>query len=171
LECFGTALPAELKTQRQRFQSPTSVCWLSTPFAKLNSLTDALTTLANRKHFDKTLSSAVAQHNVDGQKFSLFLCDIDHFKQFNDTFGHLTGDRVAHRLIVFDRLRDGNQGSLRRDARRVAPARGSEFLARGIITARPIRQSRLRDLWRLGERSESPVPSGRASNNHGLAQT
>jgi diguanylate cyclase len=61
---------------------------------RAESMTDALTTLANRKHFDKALDSAVAQYRSDGQAFSLLLCDVDHFKQFNDTFGHLTGDRV-----------------------------------------------------------------------------
>ena len=61
---------------------------------RAESLMDSLTAVANRKHFDKMLESAVAQYGRDVQPFSLIMCDIDHFKHFNDTFGHQTGDRV-----------------------------------------------------------------------------
>ncbi len=61
---------------------------------RAESVTDPLTALANRKHFNSMLDEAVAQYACDGQPLSLLLCDIDHFKKFNDTFGHPTGDRV-----------------------------------------------------------------------------
>jgi len=63
------------------------------------SLTDPLTSLANRKGFDQTLDRAIAHSAVSGEPLSLMLTDIDHFKKFNDTFGHLTGDQVL-RLVA-----------------------------------------------------------------------
>ncbi|MHB8287150.1 MAG: GGDEF domain-containing protein [Caulobacteraceae bacterium] len=59
-----------------------------------DSMTDALTNLANRKAFDEGLASAVAQADEAGQPLSLCIIDIDHFKRFNDTWGHQTGDQV-----------------------------------------------------------------------------
>jgi diguanylate cyclase len=58
------------------------------------SLTDPLTQLANRKVFDTTLESAIAQARARNEPLSLMMTDIDHFKRFNDSFGHLTGDQV-----------------------------------------------------------------------------
>jgi diguanylate cyclase len=58
------------------------------------SLTDPLTQLANRKVFDTTLESAIAQARARNEPLSLMMTDIDHFKRFNDTYGHLTGDQV-----------------------------------------------------------------------------
>ncbi len=63
------------------------------------SLTDPLTTLANRKYFDETLPRHMAESLVTAEPLSLMLTDIDHFKNFNDTFGHLTGDQVL-RLVA-----------------------------------------------------------------------
>jgi diguanylate cyclase len=62
------------------------------------SLTDPLTSLANRKYFDQALDKALAQ-STSAEPVSLMLTDIDHFKKFNDTFGHLTGDQVL-RLVA-----------------------------------------------------------------------
>lgn len=62
------------------------------------SLTDPLTGIHNRKAFDQELSQAVEQTQKDGELLSLFMCDIDHFKAFNDTWGHQTGDQVL-RLV------------------------------------------------------------------------
>lgn len=56
------------------------------------SSTDALTGLKNRGHFDRVFSSAVVKAYRFGQPLSLLLLDIDHFKTFNDTYGHLVGD-------------------------------------------------------------------------------
>ncbi len=63
------------------------------------SLTDPLTSLANRKYFDQTLAKAIGDSAVKGEALSLVMTDIDHFKTFNDTFGHLTGDQVL-RLVA-----------------------------------------------------------------------
>ena len=65
---------------------------------RFESLTDELTTLANRKHFDQSIERIVAQSASSEEGFSLLLTDIDHFKKFNDTFGHQTGDQVL-RLV------------------------------------------------------------------------
>jgi diguanylate cyclase len=61
------------------------------------SLTDPLTGIANRKAFDAALESVMAR-GAD-EPVSLLLCDIDHFKKFNDTWGHQTGDQVL-RLVA-----------------------------------------------------------------------
>ncbi|WP_237154677.1 GGDEF domain-containing protein [Oryzibacter oryziterrae] len=65
---------------------------------RFESLTDELTTLANRKHFDQSIERFVAQSNEIKSPFTLLITDIDHFKNFNDTYGHQTGDQVL-RLV------------------------------------------------------------------------
>jgi diguanylate cyclase len=62
------------------------------------SLTDQLTDIPNRKAFDLELNQAVEWAHKHSEPLSLFMCDIDHFKNFNDTWGHQTGDQVL-RLV------------------------------------------------------------------------
>lgn len=59
-----------------------------------DSMTDALTSLANRKAFDEELEGACRAASAEGARLSLAVLDIDHFKRFNDTWGHQTGDQV-----------------------------------------------------------------------------
>lgn len=59
-----------------------------------DSRTDALTRVANRRAFDESLKKMTKEVGESGAPLSLILCDIDHFKLFNDTHGHLVGDRV-----------------------------------------------------------------------------
>jgi diguanylate cyclase len=66
---------------------------------RTESLTDPLTQLANRKFFDNMLEQAIADARVNNEPLSLLMTDIDHFKNFNDSFGHLTGDQVL-RLVA-----------------------------------------------------------------------
>jgi diguanylate cyclase len=62
--------------------------------ARAEALTDALTGVANRKLFDETLRLRKEEADAEKTELSLILCDIDHFKSFNDTWGHQTGDQV-----------------------------------------------------------------------------
>jgi len=66
---------------------------------RMESRIDPLTELANRKHFDETIDEAVRSSGQRGDSLSLLMIDIDHFKSFNDTFGHTTGDQVL-RLVA-----------------------------------------------------------------------
>ena len=61
---------------------------------KLEILTyqDGLTGLYNRRYFDKNLPIEISRHYRQKQPLSLMLCDIDHFKLFNDLYGHQQGD-------------------------------------------------------------------------------
>ncbi|MBC6980700.1 GGDEF domain-containing protein [Caulobacter sp. 17J80-11] len=59
-----------------------------------DAMTDALTNLANRKAFDEQLTRVCAEADEKGQPLTLAVVDIDHFKRFNDTWGHQTGDQV-----------------------------------------------------------------------------
>lgn len=66
---------------------------------RFESMNDELTTLANRKHFDQSIERACSMAVENDQPFSLLMTDIDHFKKFNDTWGHQTGDQVL-RLVA-----------------------------------------------------------------------
>ena len=63
------------------------------------SLTDPLTTLANRKYFDESLARHLLEATASNEPVTLMFTDIDRFKTFNDTYGHLTGDQVL-RLVA-----------------------------------------------------------------------
>jgi diguanylate cyclase len=66
---------------------------------RTESLTDPLTTLANRKYFEEAIKRLVDEAEAHDTPLSVILTDIDHFKKFNDTYGHLTGDQVL-RLVA-----------------------------------------------------------------------
>jgi diguanylate cyclase len=61
---------------------------------RTESLTDALTSLGNRKYFNMALEKSVAEAHAKTAPLSLLFADIDRFKNINDTFGHVVGDRV-----------------------------------------------------------------------------
>jgi diguanylate cyclase len=62
--------------------------------ARTESLTDGLTGLSNRRYFDEVFRMRVKEAQDHNQALSLIVVDIDHFKRFNDTWGHPTGDQV-----------------------------------------------------------------------------
>jgi diguanylate cyclase (GGDEF)-like protein len=57
-------------------------------------MSDPLTGLANRRSFDQALRTELRRATRAGHPLSLLMVDIDHFKRFNDTYGHLVGDDV-----------------------------------------------------------------------------
>ena len=60
----------------------------------VEAFTDKLTAIPNRRAFDHRIDELFDSYHDEGQVFSLLIIDIDHFKLFNDTHGHATGDRV-----------------------------------------------------------------------------
>ena len=71
----------------------------SLKIAEQRSNTDALTGLANRRSLDEFLRSAQIAAMEKGEALSVFMIDIDHFKKFNDNYGHQVGDQVL-RLVA-----------------------------------------------------------------------
>lgn len=89
---------------------------------KLLSETDGLTLIPNRRKFDTYLEEQWQLLSSRGNYLSLILCDVDYFKMFNDSYGHLAGDgclkRVAYAL----------SSALRNDNDLVARYGGEEFV-------------------------------------------
>jgi diguanylate cyclase (GGDEF)-like protein/PAS domain S-box-containing protein len=80
---------------------------------KLASLAtlDGLTGIANRRHFDERLEEEWARAKRDGTSLSLLLIDVDHFKKFNDQYGHPAGDaclRALARILAAQARRPGD---------------------------------------------------------------
>lgn len=71
-------------------------------FAELNArvFKDHLTGIGNRAYYDESLLRAIQQSERTQQPLALMLLDIDHFKQINDTFGHLKGDNVLQHFAA-----------------------------------------------------------------------
>jgi diguanylate cyclase (GGDEF)-like protein len=62
------------------------------------AITDSLTKLYNSRHFYTQIELEVDRSNRYGHPLALLLLDIDHFKEYNDTFGHLEGNKVLHAI-------------------------------------------------------------------------
>ncbi len=65
---------------------------------KRNAMIDGLTGLYNRRWIDDALPRFVQRYGRGGQPLTLLMIDIDHFKTFNDTYGHAMGDQVLVRV-------------------------------------------------------------------------
>ncbi|MFE1601205.1 GGDEF domain-containing protein [Methylobacterium sp. ID0610] len=88
-------LEARMRESREEIQSLHETL----EAVRVESLTDPLTGIGNRKLFEEVLRKAVEGAAAKAQPLSLIILDIDHFKRFNDVYGHLTGDRVL-RLVA-----------------------------------------------------------------------
>lgn len=62
------------------------------------SMTDSLTGMANHRFFTKSLDREIHRSKRYGTPLCLFMIDIDNFKPYNDTYGHLEGDRLLKSL-------------------------------------------------------------------------
>ncbi len=62
------------------------------------AITDGLTGLSNRRHFDSTLQGEYRRLSRSNEMMSVILFDIDFFKSFNDTYGHMAGDDCLRRV-------------------------------------------------------------------------
>jgi diguanylate cyclase len=82
-----------LETELQKSSEQVSELREQLDDVRKESLTDPLTGIANRKAFDGAMQTAMLAV-AEGEDISLLMCDIDHFKKFNDNWGHQTGDRV-----------------------------------------------------------------------------
>ena len=84
------------------------------------ALTDPLTSLANRRHFNQELSKSLNNQKRTQTNIALLMIDLDNFKPVNDTFGHNIGDKTLQRIAT--RL-----GNIVRNVDHIARLGGDEF--------------------------------------------
>ncbi len=77
------------------------------------SMTDPLTGIANRRAFESELKLQTTMAAKTGKPLSLVMCDIDHFKTFNDTYGHQMGDMVLKLVakVLYDNIRASDRAA------------------------------------------------------------
>lgn len=95
---------------------------LNTRLADLSSQ-DGLTGLANRRRLDERLADEWRRAMRGGEPFGLVMIDIDHFKRFNDTYGHAAGDECLKTVAA------ALAATLQRPCEFVARYGGEEFMA------------------------------------------
>jgi diguanylate cyclase (GGDEF)-like protein len=86
------------------------------------SATDGLTGITNRRHFDEILGVEWLRASRAGTSLSLLIVDIDHFKRYNDHYGHVAGDECLRQVAQV------LQGCVRRAGERLARYGGEEFV-------------------------------------------
>jgi len=134
-----------LESELQRSSNEVNALKTQLEDVRKESLTDGLTSVSNRKAFDQEIAAALEEARRTGKPVSLVMCDIDHFKKFNDTWGHQTGDQVLK--LVANCLSENVKG---RDM--VARFGGEEFI---IV----LRQTSLDDATLLAEQIRGYVQS------------
>lgn len=86
------------------------------------SITDGLTGIANRRHFEEVFLLEYDRHIRSGSTLTIILLDIDFFKSFNDTYGHIAGDKCLQKISLLV------VNSVTRPADLVARYGGEEFI-------------------------------------------
>jgi len=136
--------------------------------AKLASLsnTDGLTGIANRRRFDQMLGQEWLRAQRSGAPLALIMLDVDHFKHFNDHYGHVAGDDCL-RALAQVLLRE-----VRRSGELVARYGGEEFVVllpdTDVHTAFDVGQRIQQAVWSLGV-PHAQVPSGIVTFSLGIS--
>lgn len=114
------------------------------------SITDGLTGLYNRKHLMETLVHESGRARRHNHSFCVMMLDIDHFKRYNDTFGHLAGDRLLTKVasILKECFRDVDY---------IARYGGEEFLVM-------LPESDPKQALQAGQRARCKVSEGTAKD-------
>lgn len=86
------------KLAEQKIQELVNQLEIERNIAQKNSITDSLTGLANRRYFDEALKTEYYRIKRTGGSMSLLMLDIDYFKKYNDTYGHLAGDDCLRQI-------------------------------------------------------------------------
>ena len=120
------------------------------------SVTDPLTGLANRRRLESEIEREVLRSDRMGHRFVVLMLDVDHFKKFNDTYGHQAGDEILKRLARI--LQD-----LVREVDTAARYGGEEFML--VLTETPEAEAA-----KVAERIRLKVSEERFSPQNGGAQ-
>ena len=98
------------------------------------SLTDALTGLYNRRHFDRTVEREFLRSKRYNRDLSIAIIDVDFFKKINDEYGHLCGDYILKEVayLILDNFRKTDI---------VFRYGGEEFVV--LLTETPLQQTRI----------------------------
>jgi diguanylate cyclase len=100
----------ELKASLEQSKSQIDNLRSNLAEAREISVRDSLTSLGNRRHFDDSLTKAVADARARGTSLCLAMADIDNFKKVNDLFGHRIGDEILKMFarVLLDNARSGD---------------------------------------------------------------
>ncbi len=85
------------------------------------SMEDGLTGVANRRAFDHVVEQEYTRASRTGESLALLICDVDHFKAYNDSYGHVAGDACLREIAAILRARARRAGNV------VARYGGEEF--------------------------------------------
>ena len=125
------------------------------------SVTDDLTGLYNRRYLMETLTNEVRRSRRLEHPFALLMADVDHFKEYNDTSGHLAGDEALARVATI--LRETT-----RDVDCAARYGGEEFV---VLMPETEAQGAIETARRIRERiAEDPLVGGKLTLSIGVAQ-
>ena len=121
----ASAVASSLLFRREMLRRARSERDLATANEQLlvQASTDGLTGLSNRRAFDAEFDRAFRTTVRQGSTITLLMIDADHFKRFNDTYGHVAGDEVLRAIAIC------MQTNLRRPGDRAARYGGEEFAA------------------------------------------
>lgn len=141
----------ELKSRLEQSQNQIEALRYKVAEAEEVSLKDPLTSIANRRAFDADLAQAIGDAKTLKHPLCLIMCDIDHFKKLNDTYGHPVGDEV---LKIFANILSENV----RSGDTVARYGGEEFAV--VLT-----RSDMQTASRVCERMRLDIASRKLSLN------
>jgi len=130
------------KKAEQRIKELVHQLEIERDLAQANSLTDSLTGLPNRRSIDQLLQTEFSRYKRSGSQLSLIMLDVDHFKKYNDHYGHLAGDRCLQQIAQAARV------VVERGTDVVARYGGEEFL---VILPDTDREGAVKLAERLGE--------------------